>query len=307
LKPSGKESRVKVAMEFRNSSWFVESVYEILSSNDIALVEVFSVDGSVPHVKHTTASWHYTRFLHGPEKDDYFADYSNDILKAFAKEMRGRRDTSTAEYVYFLNDTQCRAIHNSAYLTQCLCDGSKEKLVPGYSWTTTMGGTKSISSFFNAKGGGAATGKAGGGGGSTSIADGHLKGNGAPSSGPPTKTAKDGREVSGGAYQEVDIRSCATTSEVDLSGSHGDSATIEEVTEGRKRHADDEGEGDGVNVIAKKMKPSDSSPFTAASCIPPSLPTSTNPSTSTKSNKPAASTPVKGKGKGSILSFFSKK
>ena len=98
----------KVAVEFRNASWYQKSTYKLLDNHRMALV-LHDFPNSAPALNRMTCSFIYLRF-HGPEKR-YRGSYSDDFLKTYAKLIAGWTLAGKEVYVYF-NNTLGGAVHN---------------------------------------------------------------------------------------------------------------------------------------------------------------------------------------------------
>jgi uncharacterized protein YecE (DUF72 family) len=95
----------RYAFEFRHSSWYEGSIFDLLRDNDISLCLSDHHDAPAPW--EVTASFVYVRG-HGPG-GSYKDHYPDKILRAWARSIvnwkRGRRDV----YVYFDNDQKSAA------------------------------------------------------------------------------------------------------------------------------------------------------------------------------------------------------
>ncbi len=97
------------AIEFRNDSWYDETVYALMRSHDVALCVADSPKHRAPLV--TTAGWAYLR-LHGTEgyglyDDDTIGDWSRRVASLDADPI----------YVFFDNDVAGNAVGNALQLT----------------------------------------------------------------------------------------------------------------------------------------------------------------------------------------------
>jgi len=106
----------RFVMEFRNSSWFTEQVYELLEKHRIALC-LFDMKG-VPSPIHFTGSLAYLRF-HGSEQK-YAGNYSLSALREWAAKIRRWRKQKRSAFVYFNNDLQGHALKNANELKSIL-------------------------------------------------------------------------------------------------------------------------------------------------------------------------------------------
>ena len=97
----------KLAVEFRNSSWYEREVYELLEEYDISIV-IHDIPASATPVM-DNGDFIYLRF-HGPEPR-YRGDYSDEFLKGKAKQIKSWMKEKKQVYVYF-NNTMGAAVKN---------------------------------------------------------------------------------------------------------------------------------------------------------------------------------------------------
>jgi uncharacterized protein YecE (DUF72 family) len=98
----------KIAIEFRNTSWYYEDVYEVLREYKASLV-IHDLPASVPPMDATACSFRYLRF-HGPG-GRYRGSYDDHFLKGHAQSVKEWIAQEQAVYVYF-NNTMGDAINN---------------------------------------------------------------------------------------------------------------------------------------------------------------------------------------------------
>ena len=109
--------RGRHCFEFRHSSWFVDSVYDLLGAHGAALVI-----GDRPEVKafqshELTADWTYLRFHYGSRGRR--GNYSRSELEEWARRLEDwRREVEV--YAYFNNDWEAFAIRNALWLKERL-------------------------------------------------------------------------------------------------------------------------------------------------------------------------------------------
>lgn len=84
-------SEIRVAFEFRHSSWQDQDVYDLLAANDAAWVTV-DTDGAKPPGTHASASWSYLR-LRGSK-------YSDAVLRKWRQYCENFDDV----FVYFKHE-----------------------------------------------------------------------------------------------------------------------------------------------------------------------------------------------------------
>ena len=106
----------KLAVEFRNRSWYQANTYQLLDSFNTGLV-LQDMPSSAIMQPATAAAFVYLR-LHGPS-GGYRGSYSDDILYEYAGYMNDWADEDKTVYVYF-NNTMGEAMKNllalNAYL-----------------------------------------------------------------------------------------------------------------------------------------------------------------------------------------------
>jgi uncharacterized protein YecE (DUF72 family) len=102
--------------EFRDRSWFVEEVYELLRAHGVALV--IGDSPKYPFQTHeVTADWTFIRFHHG--RRGRRGNYSESELEEWAQRIeRCREDVDV--YGYFNNDWEGYAIKNGLWLKERL-------------------------------------------------------------------------------------------------------------------------------------------------------------------------------------------
>ena len=108
--PPGRHS-----FEFRDESWFVDDVYELLRDRNVALVIGDTPRREYPHV--LTADWTFLRFHHG--KRGRNGNYSERELEEWAQ----RIEAWAAErevFAYFNNDWNGYAVRNGLWLRRRL-------------------------------------------------------------------------------------------------------------------------------------------------------------------------------------------
>lgn len=109
-------SEHRYAFEFRNATWSVAQVYDLLASHNIAYC-IFDLAGTQSPLE-VTADIAYVR-LHGPG-GKYQGSYSEDALKEWAKRIRKWQRELKAVYMYFDNDEAGYAAGNALRLKALL-------------------------------------------------------------------------------------------------------------------------------------------------------------------------------------------
>jgi uncharacterized protein YecE (DUF72 family) len=111
LLPAGRH-----CFEFRHESWFVEEVYELLSSHGVALV--IGDTPTRPFQAHElTADWTFIRFHHGTR--GRHSNYSEGELEEWAQRIEAWAEQVDV-YVYFNNDWNGYAVRNGLWLKRRL-------------------------------------------------------------------------------------------------------------------------------------------------------------------------------------------
>ena len=98
----------KIAMEFRNSSWYEREVYELLEEFNVSMV-IHDITRSATPLSEVRGDFIYLRF-HGPEPR-YRGDYSDDVLKHYALLIKAWLNEKKTVYAYF-NNTAGAAVKN---------------------------------------------------------------------------------------------------------------------------------------------------------------------------------------------------
>ena len=110
----------KVAVEFRNRSWYEEDIYDLLHRNYAAMVFHDLPASSAPLIE--TAEFIYLRF-HGPN-GGYRGSYSDDLLSEYAGYVKDWQQDGKDVYVYF-NNTMGDAIKNLITLNAFVKDATE--------------------------------------------------------------------------------------------------------------------------------------------------------------------------------------
>ncbi|HTU45943.1 MAG TPA: DUF72 domain-containing protein [Bryobacteraceae bacterium] len=109
-------SEHRYAFEFRNATWSVAQVYDLLASHNIAYC-IFDLAGTQSPLE-VTADIAYVR-LHGPG-GKYQGSYTESALKEWAERIRKWRRELKAVYMYFDNDEAGYAAGNALRLKALL-------------------------------------------------------------------------------------------------------------------------------------------------------------------------------------------
>ena len=98
----------KIAMEFRNSSWYEREVYELLEEFKVSMV-IHDIPASATPLHEVPGDFIYLRF-HGPEPR-YRGSYSNEYLQKYAENIKQWLKEGKTVYAYF-NNTVGDAVDN---------------------------------------------------------------------------------------------------------------------------------------------------------------------------------------------------
>ncbi len=108
-----KAYKIRFAFEFRNESWFIDEVYELLKKYNYSLVIADS--SQWPYVEKITSNFLYLRFHGGQEL--YGSKYSEKELETQAKKIKDWQRKADV-YVYFNNDFRGFAVENALKLKE---------------------------------------------------------------------------------------------------------------------------------------------------------------------------------------------
>lgn len=106
----------RYVFEFRNETWNVPPVYEVLRKHNAAFC-IYELAGFLSPVE-VTADFTYVR-LHGPG-NKYQGDYSAEILRTWADRIKEWQKNLKHIFVYFDNDQAGFAAKNAAQLKQII-------------------------------------------------------------------------------------------------------------------------------------------------------------------------------------------
>lgn len=100
IKMSDPNTSWNIAVEFRNKGWYNEDVYDILRSNNSALV-IHDIPASATPLTNTSTDFIYVRF-HGPT-GNYRGSYTDAFLTEYAEYIKYWLTEGKKIYVYFNN------------------------------------------------------------------------------------------------------------------------------------------------------------------------------------------------------------
>jgi uncharacterized protein YecE (DUF72 family) len=105
---------LKVAVEFRNSTWHQEDVFRLLEQHGAAYCVMSGAH--LPCILRATARFVYVR-LHGPDPRRLYAgSYTDDDLRWWAERIQEWQGTERDVFVYFNNDGEGHAVRNAVTL-----------------------------------------------------------------------------------------------------------------------------------------------------------------------------------------------
>ncbi|WP_462267991.1 DUF72 domain-containing protein [Mucilaginibacter sp.] len=108
----------KIAVEFRNRSWYQEEVYELLDQHRAAMVW-HDLPASAAPMPDSDTDFIYLRF-HGPQ-GGYRGSYSDDFLYEYAQYIREWMQDGKEVYAYF-NNTMGEAVKNLMTLNRMVSE-----------------------------------------------------------------------------------------------------------------------------------------------------------------------------------------
>jgi len=112
----GLPQEYRFAFEFRNASWHVPEVYEILRRNNCAFC-IYELAGHQSPMEET-ADFVYVR-LHGPH-GKYQGKYTDEVMADWAQRCRKWQQKGKEVYIYFDNDEKGYAAENARQLNTLL-------------------------------------------------------------------------------------------------------------------------------------------------------------------------------------------
>ncbi len=113
----------RYVFEFRNPTWNVPPVYEVLHRHNAAYC-IYELAGYQSPIQ-ITADFTYVR-LHGPGASKYQGDYSEDALRTWASRIDAWRRELQHIFVYFDNDQAGYAPKNALELKRMLPEASTD-------------------------------------------------------------------------------------------------------------------------------------------------------------------------------------
>jgi uncharacterized protein YecE (DUF72 family) len=121
---SGEAKRWKIAVEFRDNSWYHRPVYRMLQQYGATMVEQDLPASATPHAE-VSGQFSYYRF-HGPE-GGYRGSYDDSVLEAYAKRIQTEMKNGKEVYAYF-NNTMGNALGNLIRLNEIVFQSKNSKV-----------------------------------------------------------------------------------------------------------------------------------------------------------------------------------
>jgi len=100
----------KYSFEFRDSSWHIAQVYDLLRKHNCAFC-IYDLAGAETPLE-VTAAFTYIR-LHGPTESRYAGSYPTQTLTKWARRIEAWQKSLSDVYVYFNNDVGGHAVENA--------------------------------------------------------------------------------------------------------------------------------------------------------------------------------------------------
>jgi hypothetical protein len=107
----------RFAFEFRNPTWYHDSVYKLLKKYNCAFC-IYQLAGHMSPIE-VTADFVYLR-LHGPTKNKYQGSYDFFTLRAWAEKSREWQKAGKDVFIYFDNDDSGYAAFNAQVIEMML-------------------------------------------------------------------------------------------------------------------------------------------------------------------------------------------
>lgn len=113
------EDSPPVAIEFRDSDWYRDEVYDLLRQHNAAFC-IYELAGHISP-KEVTADHVYVR-LHGPSKEKYQGEYGGEGLSGWAGSIHAWREREKTVFIYFDNDADGAAVRDATRLKKMTGD-----------------------------------------------------------------------------------------------------------------------------------------------------------------------------------------
>jgi uncharacterized protein YecE (DUF72 family) len=107
----------KYSFEFRDSSWHIAQVYDLLRKHNCAFC-IYDLAGAETPLE-VTAPFTYIR-LHGPTESRYAGSYPTQTLTKWARRIEAWQKSLSDVYVYFNNDVGGHAVENAKKLEELI-------------------------------------------------------------------------------------------------------------------------------------------------------------------------------------------
>ncbi len=118
IKEANINQELKVAVEFRNKSWYEDDIFQLVEEYSSSIV-LHDIPASATPLPNEVSDFVYLRF-HGPNRG-YRGSYPDDFLYEYAQYIKEWSDSGKSVYVYF-NNTMGDAVHNLITLNKFLAE-----------------------------------------------------------------------------------------------------------------------------------------------------------------------------------------
>lgn len=121
IRNADEDNTWKVCVEFRNRSWYVEDIYELLDQYNMGLV-LHDLPASATPLREAPGDFMYLRF-HGPN-GGYRGSYTDDFLYEYAQYIKEWMQNGKTIFSYF-NNTMGDAVKNLQTLNRYVRDSNR--------------------------------------------------------------------------------------------------------------------------------------------------------------------------------------
>ncbi|HEX8377781.1 MAG TPA: DUF72 domain-containing protein [Pedobacter sp.] len=118
IKEANVRQEWKVAIEFRNKSWYEDEIFQLVEEYNSTIV-LHDIPASATPLPDEVSDFVYLRF-HGPN-GGYRGSYPDDFLYEYAQYINDWNESGKSVYVYF-NNTMGDAVHNLITLNKFMAE-----------------------------------------------------------------------------------------------------------------------------------------------------------------------------------------
>jgi uncharacterized protein YecE (DUF72 family) len=118
IKEANVRQEWKVAIEFRNKSWYEDEIFQLVEEYNSTIV-LHDIPASATPLPDEVSDFVYLRF-HGPN-GGYRGSYPDDFLYEYAQYIKDWNESGKSVYVYF-NNTMGDAVHNLITLNKFMAE-----------------------------------------------------------------------------------------------------------------------------------------------------------------------------------------